>query len=152
MKPINHHCCVVVIDGFGIMIEGASGSGKSSLAMGLVERAQVLGLSAILVGDDQVYLERQNDVLIASVPKALQGKIELRGFGIIDRSFQQSARIDLIAKLVPDDDIERMPDAETASRLDIELPAIKLPIRHETASVRIIIAMLSKLRANISCA
>ena len=46
-----HHGCVVDIGGKGILITGKSGSGKTSLALGLIERAPV---AAALVADDRV--------------------------------------------------------------------------------------------------
>lgn len=59
------------------MILGASGSGKSSLAL------DMMALGATLVADDRVCLAQQDQKIIASVPPALAGLIEARGIGLL---------------------------------------------------------------------
>lgn len=66
----------VSIEGRGLLIEGAPGSGKSSLALALIDRG------AVLVGDDAVALEVRGDRLFALPPTNIAGKIEIRGVGI----------------------------------------------------------------------
>lgn len=68
----------VAIGGRGLLIEGAPGSGKSSLALMLIDRG------AVLVGDDGVALERRGDALWAHPPPRIAGKMELRGVGIVE--------------------------------------------------------------------
>ena len=52
MSRTNHHCNVLLISDCGILIEGESGSGKTSLTLGLLEKACALGIPAKLVSDD----------------------------------------------------------------------------------------------------
>lgn len=69
----------VAIDGRAVMIEGPPGSGKTSLALALIDRG------ARLVGDDGVMLElRGEGVLWASPPPRIAGKIEIRNVGIAE--------------------------------------------------------------------
>ncbi len=65
----------------GVLLLGPSGSGKSSLALGLIEDCR-WGRSA-LVADDQVLLTASAEALIAAAPRQLAGLIELRGFGVL---------------------------------------------------------------------
>ncbi|MFZ9395359.1 MAG: HPr kinase/phosphorylase [Erythrobacter sp.] len=68
----------VAIDGRALLIEGAPGSGKSSLALALIDRG------AQLIGDDGVRLQRSGEQVVASPPPNIAGKLEIRGVGIID--------------------------------------------------------------------
>jgi serine kinase of HPr protein (carbohydrate metabolism regulator) len=68
----------VAIGGRGVVIEGPSGSGKSSLALGLIDRG------AALVGDDGISLEAREGRLWALPPPNIAGKLEIRNLGIVD--------------------------------------------------------------------
>ncbi|MBM3927280.1 MAG: aldolase [Sphingomonadales bacterium] len=72
------HASCVAIDGRAILIEGRSGTGKSDLALRLIDRG------AQLVSDDYTVLTRRGADLIARPPDNLAGKIEVRGIGIIE--------------------------------------------------------------------
>ncbi len=140
----NRHCTVVSINGFGILIEGQSGSGKTSLALGLLERAEARSLPATFVTDDQAFLESRSGKLIAKAPDEIAGKVEIRGFGILNMPHSDEAPIHLVVKLVPDDTIKRMPDRKTTSLCGMEIPSLDVPIMHEQQSVRIIFAWLAQ--------
>jgi serine kinase of HPr protein (carbohydrate metabolism regulator) len=78
MTAIPHQASCVAIGGRGILIEGEPGSGKSSLALALIDRG------ATLVGDDGVLLEMRRGRLWASPPPNIAGKLEVRNVGIVD--------------------------------------------------------------------
>jgi serine kinase of HPr protein (carbohydrate metabolism regulator) len=67
----------VAIGGRAVLIEGAPGSGKSSLALGLIDRG------AALVGDDGVTLETRGGRLWAAPPPNIAGLIEVRNVGLL---------------------------------------------------------------------
>lgn len=71
------HGTTVAFDNAGALIVGPSGSGKSSLAL------QLLAFGAALVSDDQTSITRRGDVLFASAPPAIAGRIEARGVGLL---------------------------------------------------------------------
>ncbi len=71
------HGTAVAVGERGFLILGASGSGKSGLAL------QMITLGADLVADDQVVLERAGAGVQMSAPDALKGKIEARNVGIL---------------------------------------------------------------------
>jgi len=108
----------VVYRGAGILIRGAPGAGKSTLALMLVEDG------GRLVGDDRVHLGVRNGRIIASGHGAIAGKIELRGRGLVERPFERSAIVRLVVDCVAPDQIERLPapDILTATLLGIRLP------------------------------
>jgi len=91
------HASCVAIAGRGVLILGASGSGKSQLALGLISRG------ASLVADDGVELVRRGTALVARAPAALAGLIEARGVGILR--------------------VPAMPEAVVALAVDLDRPA-----------------------------
>ncbi len=76
-RVLANRTCVAV-RGRAVLIEGAPGSGKSSLALALVDRG------ATLVGDDAVAIRRSGQHLVASPPAEIAGKLEVRGVGIVE--------------------------------------------------------------------
>jgi len=114
-----HQATCVMIDGRAVLIEGLPGSGKSSLALALIDRG------AILVGDDGVLLDVAQDRLLASPPPSIAGKLEVRNLGIIAMPSVVAAPVALVLVLDP-----RAPRfisaAETALRGGVALPLIKL--------------------------
>ncbi|MCE8006761.1 MAG: serine kinase [Aestuariivita sp.] len=73
---ILHASCVAVV-GRAVLIRGASGTGKSALALELMSRG------AALISDDRTCLTRSAGAVIASAPETLSGLIEARGVGIL---------------------------------------------------------------------
>jgi serine kinase of HPr protein (carbohydrate metabolism regulator) len=133
MTPFNIHATTVAIrdaDGadHGILIRGRPGSGKSELALRLIDAAGLgsgdTPLRARLVADDQTLLERRGDALIAFPPANLAGLIELRGQGILRLPHVSSVRIALVVDLREAHEIERMPDDRLLSS---EIAGLGLP-------------------------
>lgn len=94
----------VAIGGRALLIEGPSGSGKSSLALALIDRG------AQLIGDDGVSLRRDGDAVIAAPPPNIAGKLEIRGVGIVEMA-TTSAPLSLILAIDPE--APRYPDPVT---------------------------------------
>lgn len=107
---INVHGTAVLLDGGGVLITGSSGSGKSLLALDLIENGLPDGRRATLIADDRVEIRAHGSGLVLSAPRAIKGMIELRGFGILRRDAVQEARLALVINLV--DVLERMPEDE----------------------------------------
>ncbi len=141
----NLHGSLVQIDGKGILITGRSGSGKTSLALGLIETAKCHGGTAFLVSDDQVLVETTRDSVMGMAPSSIVGKIEIYGFGIVPKEYIPSSRIHLVVELVDDEKLERMPEPATHAIGECVLPMICAPVRHENLAVRIVMAKLQSL-------
>jgi serine kinase of HPr protein (carbohydrate metabolism regulator) len=125
-ETINIHATGLLYDGIGVLIRGPSGSGKSLLALDLLDSAEARGLKASLVGDDRLEIARTQSGLTMAPPKSLEGLIELRGFGIVSRPFTPKARIDLIFDLV--DGLERMPESAEFQTELFEVDMLRCPL------------------------
>lgn len=88
----------------GVLLLGASGSGKSDLALRLIERG------ALLVSDDRTELFVRDEKLFARAPAALAGLLEIRGAGIIELSYEREAQISLAVELA--DSVPRLPEPQ----------------------------------------
>src|SRR5437588_5560986 len=89
------HGTAVAIDGRGVLLRGPSGSGKSDLALRLIDAG------ARLVADDQTELRRDGDAIIARAPPTIAGMIEVRGLGIVRIEALPAAPVALLVDLVP---------------------------------------------------
>lgn len=84
----------VAIGDRALLIEGPPGSGKSSLALALIDRG------AMLIGDDAVLLATRDGVVWAEPPPNTGGLIEVRNVGIVELP-ASAAPIALILVLDP---------------------------------------------------
>jgi HPr kinase/phosphorylase len=110
------HGAAVAFAGRGVLILGASGSGKSGLALRLI------GLGAALVADDRVVLERRGGALVARAPVALAGLIEARGVGILRAPAVPEAPVALVV------DLDRAPAARMPQPQTITYHGIKVEL------------------------
>lgn len=83
----------------GVLILGASGSGKSGLAL------RLMAFGARLIADDRVLLTRRKGSLTARAPAPLAGLIEARGIGLLAVGAAQEAPVILAV------DLDRAPAA-----------------------------------------
>lgn len=88
------HATAVARDGWAVLLLGPPGSGKSDLALRLLDRGWRL------VADDYVVLNADGGVLRASPPAAIAGKLEVRGIGIVEVAHAPGAAVALAVDLV----------------------------------------------------
>lgn len=127
------------------LLRGPSGAGKSDLALRFVTLPAEAGFRPALVADDQVQLARGDDgVLFASPPATLAGKIEVRGIGIVEVPFVQSAQLALVCDLVGIADVPRMPPEqwEQSKIAGVLVPVIKLDPFELSAALKLKLALL----------
>lgn len=116
MTVLMLHAGCVAIGGQGLLILGESGSGKSDLALRLIDRG------ARLVSDDYTEITADHGRLIARSPQRLVGGIEARGVGILTLDAAPFAVLSLALDL--DRAPERMPTPETMTLEGLELPRL----------------------------
>jgi serine kinase of HPr protein (carbohydrate metabolism regulator) len=114
------HGSSVALDGRGILLRGPSGSGKSDLALRLIDQG------AMLVADDQTELRRAGDGIEMTPPATIAGRMEVRGLGIVDVPHLPRAPLDLVVELAPPASVERMPEPRTCAVEGVEIPFLVL--------------------------
>ena len=128
------HASSVAIDGRAILITGVSGSGKSDLALRLIDRGFTL------ISDDQTLVRRDGDRLIASAPPTIRGKLEIRGIGIIEVETANDVPVALLVKLTGD--IQRLPDdSRERPILGINLPLVTIDATTASAAAKVVLAL-----------
>ena len=134
-SPSEHvHASTVAIDGRAVLITGPSGSGKSDLALRLIDRG------FILVGDDQTIVRRDGDRLVASAPARIAGKLEVRGIGIIEMETASDLPVALLVELTSE--IERLPeDNRTSAMLGVSLPLVSIDAQAASAPAKVALAL-----------
>jgi serine kinase of HPr protein (carbohydrate metabolism regulator) len=138
----NIHGSAVLLGERGVLIRGASGSGKSSLAFALIEADHERNR---LVADDRVDLVAAHGRLLGLAPAALAGRLELRGVGILAVPFVSPVRIHLVVDLLPPRECPRLPEPDdaVAELLGVGLPRLALPAGAAGHAMRIRAALAS---------
>jgi serine kinase of HPr protein (carbohydrate metabolism regulator) len=119
MSDVVHQATGVVIDGRAVLIEGAPGTGKSSLALALIDRG------AQLLGDDGVVLVSAEGQLLARPHPNTRGLIEVRNLGLLPQPACPQAPVALVLRL--DEEAPRFIEAaERAILAGHDLPLVRL--------------------------
>jgi serine kinase of HPr protein (carbohydrate metabolism regulator) len=128
------HASTVALDGRAVMISGPSGSGKSDLALRLIDRGFTL------VSDDQSIVRRDGERLIASAPPTIAGKLEIRGIGIVAMDHLDDVPVALLVELTSD--IQRLPDdSRERPVLGIPLPLVSMDAMTASAASKVVLAL-----------
>ncbi len=151
MTIVNVHASCIVLARAGapfgvpedaaVLILGASGSGKSDLALRLIERG------AMLVADDRTDLFARNGRLWGRPPAVLAGLIEIRGVGIVALPFRSEAAIALAIDLVERSLVPRhsregtyVPPGELELSPSARPPLLRLDGRDSSAPAKVVAA------------
>ncbi|WP_146587139.1 HPr kinase/phosphorylase [Puniceibacterium confluentis] len=128
------HATAVCVGSRAALIRGASGSGKSALALEMMSRG------AQLVADDRVVLQAENAGIRLSAPDAIRGLIEARGVGILRAEPATTAWLFCVIDLDhPEPD--RLPQVRKT-----ELLGITVPLLHNVAKAYFAAALVQYLR------
>jgi HPr kinase/phosphorylase len=122
-SPLILHASCVAFEQRGVLILGASGRGKSGLALCL------MGYGAGLVADDRtcLYLEDGDDGprVVADAPSVLRGLIEARGVGLLKAEPVGPVSVALIVDLDQAEE-SRLPPLRTRNLLGQDLPLVHM--------------------------
>jgi serine kinase of HPr protein (carbohydrate metabolism regulator) len=129
------HASTVAVDGRAVLLTGPSGSGKSDLALRMLDRGFTL------VSDDQTIVRKEGDRLLASAPPNIAGKLEIRGLGIVDVERVDNMPIALIVELT-NSLIERLPDdSRERPILGVKLPLVTIDALTASAPSKVALAL-----------
>ncbi|RST30989.1 aldolase [Sphingomonas ginkgonis] len=128
------HASAVAIDGRAVLISGLSGSGKSDLALRLIDRGFTL------VSDDQTIVKKLNGTLVATAPATIRGKLEIRGIGIVAMPVVDDVPVALLVELTSE--IQRLPD-DSRSRIILgsSVPLISVDAMTASAPSKVSLAL-----------
>ena len=119
----NIHATAVAIDGKAVLLRGEPGSGKSDLALRLIDRG------ATLVADDQLDIEHESGVLYLSAPKSIKNLLEIRGLGIVHFDNIDHIPLALVIDLLVGKKEDRLPLPGFAEIEGLKIPQLKLEAR-----------------------
>ncbi|MEX5728429.1 HPr kinase/phosphorylase [Rhodovulum iodosum] len=112
------HASAVSLGGRAVLIMGASGSGKSALAL------ELMALGAGLVADDRTLLRPDGPGVIASAPPRLAGLIEARFVGLLNADAAPPAPVALAIDLSRDE-TERLPPRRSLTLCGRSVPLLR---------------------------
>lgn len=146
MNTFSLHATCISLNGTAVLIRGPSGSGKSSLALQILESAGTglkgETLKAALVSDDQTELLLRDGKLLASPPHHIAGLLEIRGQNILHLDYIRDVEVVLVVDLKSAKRIERLPEASVL-RTDIhgvKLACVAIDPVHPSAAARLRVA------------
>ncbi|WP_369058420.1 HPr kinase/phosphatase C-terminal domain-containing protein [Caulobacter sp. 73W] len=119
----------------GLLIEGASGSGKSDLALRSLEHG------FRLVADDRVVAWNCEDRLFGRAPDTLSGLMETRGLGVLPQDSLRLCEIDLCVRCVAADVVERLPDLASTQIEGVSIPRLDVWPFDTAAPLKLVRAM-----------
>ena len=121
-KESTIHASAVLVGPRAVLVRGPAGSGKSRLALALIQAGGHALPFTRLIGDDRVHVEAAHGRLLVRPAESLAGLIEVRGLGIRRVPFESLALVGLVVDLAAAS--ERLPPRESAAT---ELAGITLP-------------------------
>ena len=129
------HGTAVAIGGKAVLLRGPPGSGKSDLALRLIDAG------ARLVADDQTRVWRDADALMVTAPDTLAGLIEVRGIGIVHADPLPVARLALLVDLVAPQHVERLPEPSSETIFGLAIPAVAVAPFEASAPIKVRLAL-----------
>jgi len=128
------HASTIALDGRAVLITGPSGSGKSDLALRMVDGGFTL------VSDDQTIVKKHGERLLASAPATIAGKLEVRGIGIVEMGRVDNVPVALIVELTSE--IQRLPDdSRERPILGVKVPLISIDAMTASAPAKVRLAL-----------
>ena len=130
MTAKKFHSTSVVIEDLGILIRGQSGSGKSDLALRLIDSG------ATLISDDLTICKKIGDYLYLYPHSKTKGLLEVREIGIMTVPYVENIKLNLVVELV-EEKFERIPRVMNCSILGLKFPKIKIFGKSSSAVAKI---------------
>ncbi|NWG23414.1 MAG: serine kinase [Pseudorhodoplanes sp.] len=136
------HASAVLVGSRAVLIRGPSGSGKSRLALALLDLAAGGRVPfARLVGDDRVHVEAAGQRLLVRPAVALRGLLEIRGYGLCALPFEPAAVVGLIVDLAAPDAL-RLPESDQRSAALAGIELARLAVAPAIDPVPLVLAAL----------
>ncbi len=135
------HSSSIVLDDNGVLIMGDSGSGKSDLALRLIDNG------ATLISDDVTICKKKINEIYLFCPIATKGLLEVREVGIITVPFVEKIKLKMVVKLT-NENLNRIPKKKFYKILGLKIPLLMMDGRNSSAVVKIKVK-LNEIREEI---
>jgi serine kinase of HPr protein (carbohydrate metabolism regulator) len=135
--PPTIHATAVAVRGAGVLLLGPPGSGKSDLALRLIDRG------AVLIADDRVVATAGEGGLRLSAPAAIAGLLEVRGLGLLTLARTEAEAV-LAVDLVSAPD--RLPVRALREVAGVRLPVLAVRPFEASAPLKVELAVAHGLR------
>jgi HPr kinase/phosphorylase len=132
------HGTAIALEDKGVLLIGPSGSGKSDLALRLIDSG------ATLISDDQIICERRNDEIFLFPHKKINGLIEVRGVGIIKVPYIENVKLKMIVQLI-NEQPERIPVKEEKNFLNLKIKFIKIIGKEASSTAKVKIKLFEEI-------
>jgi HPr Serine kinase C-terminal domain len=134
-SPLHATCVALPFpEGYvGVLLIGAPGSGKSDLALRLIDAG------ARLVADDSVILDARGRRLLARAPQTIAGRMEVRGLGVVAVPFLEEVEVRL--EIALGGAVPRLPDPGFSVRCGVKLMRLVLAPFEASAPAKIRLAL-----------
>lgn len=130
------HATCVDVGGHAVLLRGPPGSGKSDLALRLIDGG------AVLVADDWTELTADGGgALLASPPETIAGMIEVRGIGLVRLPHLTNVPLALVVDLVPAEAVDRLPESSSIELAGIAVPLVSLAAFEASAAAKVRLAV-----------
>lgn len=126
------HASCVAFEGKGVLLRGPPGAGKSDLALRAIEAG------ARLVADDLVALDLRGDRVWARALPRADGRLEVRGVGIVRLPALDGVELVLLADLAGP---ERLPEPDFETVLGRPVRRIRLAPFEISAAIKLRLAV-----------
>ena len=137
------HGTSVAIDGSAVLLTGPSGSGKSDLALRLIDRG------AKLIGDDNVTLSLADDTILVNPLPETAGKLEIWSLGIFEQEYVSDVPLAIEARLGAM--VERFPmDRQQKTILGRPVTSVALKAKESSAPIKVEMALKQALESGES--
>tara|TARA_B100000963_G_C22386133_1_gene562358 strand:- start:315 stop:740 length:426 start_codon:yes stop_codon:yes gene_type:complete len=120
----------IVLDDNGVLIMGDSGSGKSDLALRLIDNG------ATLISDDITICRKKQNFIFLSSPPETKGLLEVREVGIITVPFVEEIKLRMVVKL-KQENLMRSPGKRFQKILGIKFPFITIDAKNSSAVAKV---------------
>jgi serine kinase of HPr protein (carbohydrate metabolism regulator) len=132
------HASCVQLGGVGVVLLGASGVGKSDLALRLIDAG------AMLVADDQLHVEASATGLLGRPDETLAGLLEVRGLGILRLPYCRVSPLGLVVELDRAGPMSRLPEPSSYTLLGTALRYLRLDPRQASAGAKVRLALTAE--------
>lgn len=138
------HGTAIAMAGKAALIRGASGAGKSDLALRCIAQggSALLPFAVDLVCDDRAIIVAECGYLTVAAPSHIWGKLEVRGQGIVEVPAVVSARLVIVVDLADaGEPIERLPDPEHVEILGHRVVSMRVNPFEASAPLKVLLAL-----------